>query len=195
MSCSRLRLEQRPWACSTGPIARPRSGCAVRRCCGRSMHRCRSARLARRPALPWRRVLEAGGRTSRPPNANGTRRSRTPPLPEEPYPSLAYYDGADRALFTGRDADVVRFAATLDLPDTRILVLHGESGTGQVVVPAGRGHPLPRGRVRRLPVPPRARRPRGSSSRQGPRRRRRAAPARRHGEPVRVHDAGRRAGP
>ncbi len=54
-----------------------------------------------------------------------------PLLPEEPYPSLAYYDWTDRALFTGRDADVVRFAATLDRPDTKILILHGESGTGK----------------------------------------------------------------
>ena len=54
-----------------------------------------------------------------------------PPLPDEPYRSLAYYDEKDRALFTGRDADVVRFAATLDRPDTRILILHGESGTGK----------------------------------------------------------------
>ena len=54
-----------------------------------------------------------------------------PPLPDEPYRSLAFYDEQDRALFTGRDADVVRFAATLDLPDTRILILHGESGTGK----------------------------------------------------------------
>ena len=53
------------------------------------------------------------------------------PLPDEPYRSLAFYDEKDRALFTGRDADVVRFAATLDLPDTRILILHGESGTGK----------------------------------------------------------------
>ena len=52
-------------------------------------------------------------------------------LPAEPYRSLGYYDEADRALFTGRDADVVRFAATLDRPDTRILVLHGESGIGK----------------------------------------------------------------
>ena len=54
-----------------------------------------------------------------------------PPLPDEPYRSLAFYDEKDRALFTGRDADVVRFAATLDRPDTRILILHGESGTGK----------------------------------------------------------------
>ncbi|QEH32544.1 WD domain, G-beta repeat [Aquisphaera giovannonii] len=54
-----------------------------------------------------------------------------PPLPEKPYPSLGYYDEGDRALFTGRDADAVRFAATLDRPDTRILVLHAESGVGK----------------------------------------------------------------
>ena len=52
-------------------------------------------------------------------------------LPAQPYRSLGYYDCADRALFTGRDADVVRFAATLDRPDTRILILHGESGLGK----------------------------------------------------------------
>ena len=38
---------------------------------------------------------------------------------------------ADRALFTGRDTDIVRFAATLDQPDTRILILQGESGIGK----------------------------------------------------------------
>jgi len=54
-----------------------------------------------------------------------------PTLPEQPYRSLDYYDYTDRLLFTGRDADVVRFAATLDRPDTRILVLHGESGIGK----------------------------------------------------------------
>ncbi len=55
----------------------------------------------------------------------------TLPLPAAPYRSLAYYDEKDRALFTGRDADIVRFAATLDRPDTRIMVLHGESGIGK----------------------------------------------------------------
>ena len=59
------------------------------------------------------------------------RRAEPPPLPDHPYRSLAYYDGADRLLFTGRDADVVRFAATLDRPDTRILILHGETGIGK----------------------------------------------------------------
>ena len=57
--------------------------------------------------------------------------SKTAELPAKPYPSLGYYDEADRLLFTGRDADIVRFCATLDLPDTRILVLHGESGLGK----------------------------------------------------------------
>ncbi|HKI16959.1 MAG TPA: ATP-binding protein, partial [Isosphaeraceae bacterium] len=52
-------------------------------------------------------------------------------LPAQPYRSLGYYDRADRALFTGRDADIVRFAATLDRSDTRILILHGESGLGK----------------------------------------------------------------
>jgi tetratricopeptide (TPR) repeat protein len=52
-------------------------------------------------------------------------------LPARPYRSLGYFDRADRALFTGRDADIVRFAATLDRSDTRILILHGESGLGK----------------------------------------------------------------
>ena len=61
----------------------------------------------------------------------GLAAARTPPLPEQPYPSLAYYDEAGRLLFTGRDTDIVRFAAALDLSDTRLLVLHGESGLGK----------------------------------------------------------------
>ncbi len=52
-------------------------------------------------------------------------------LPDQPYRSLGYYDRADRALFTGRDIDIVRFAARLDRRDTRILILHGESGLGK----------------------------------------------------------------
>ena len=57
--------------------------------------------------------------------------SPPPELPAQPYRSLGYYDRADRALFTGRDGDIVRFAATLDRSDTRILILHGESGLGK----------------------------------------------------------------
>ncbi len=54
-----------------------------------------------------------------------------PPLPPEPYPSLAFYERKDRALFAGREDDVERFAAMLDDAETRILVLHGESGVGK----------------------------------------------------------------
>ena len=73
-----------------------------------------------------------GPLTRRVPGRSGReRRAETLTLPDQPYRSLAYYDYADRLLFTGRDADVVRFAATLDQPDTRILVLHGESGIGK----------------------------------------------------------------
>ncbi|QEH38433.1 WD domain, G-beta repeat [Aquisphaera giovannonii] len=63
--------------------------------------------------------------------AGPVRGSAPADLPERPYRSLACYDEPHRALFTGRDADVVRFAATLDRPDTRIMVLHGESGLGK----------------------------------------------------------------
>lgn len=52
-------------------------------------------------------------------------------LPDQPYRSLGYFHYADQALFTGRDKDIERFAATLDHGDTRILVLHGESGVGK----------------------------------------------------------------
>ena len=54
-----------------------------------------------------------------------------PPLPPDPYRSLAYYERKDRALFAGRDDDVERFATLLDHAATRILVLHGESGVGK----------------------------------------------------------------
>jgi tetratricopeptide (TPR) repeat protein len=53
------------------------------------------------------------------------------PLPPNPYPSLAYYDREQRPLFAGRDDDVARFAELLNVADTRILVLHGESGVGK----------------------------------------------------------------
>ena len=38
---------------------------------------------------------------------------------------------APGALFDGRDDDVARFAMILDRPETRVLVLHGESGVGK----------------------------------------------------------------
>lgn len=54
-----------------------------------------------------------------------------PPLPPEPYRSLASYERRDRALFAGRDDDIERFATLLDDAGTRLLVLHGESGVGK----------------------------------------------------------------
>ena len=56
---------------------------------------------------------------------------REGPLPEKPYRSLQYYTRQERALFTGRDGDVARFARILDDAGTGLLVLHGESGCGK----------------------------------------------------------------
>jgi hypothetical protein len=44
---------------------------------------------------------------------------------------LSYYDREDRALFAGRDGDVLRFCRILDEAATRVLMLHGESGCGK----------------------------------------------------------------
>ena len=54
-----------------------------------------------------------------------------PPLPDEPYLPLAAYGPEHRALFAGRDDDITRFARVLGRPETRVLVLHGESGVGK----------------------------------------------------------------
>src|SRR5262249_50057909 len=53
------------------------------------------------------------------------------PLPDEPYLPLASYGLEHRALFAGREDDVERFARALGRPETRVLVLHGESGVGK----------------------------------------------------------------
>ena len=89
--------------------------------------------------------------------AQGGRR-QPPELPEQPYRSLGYYDRADRALFTGRDADIVRFAATLDRSGYADPDPARRERPGQVLVPAGRRDPLPGRAVRRLPLPPPGRR-------------------------------------
>ena len=93
-------------------------------------------RVGPEPALTPPEIHEAQPVTGHPLDASlvalgRERQAETLTLPDQPYRSLAYYDYADRLLFTGRDADIVRFAATLDQPDTRILVLHGESGIGK----------------------------------------------------------------
>src|SRR5262249_43006077 len=58
-------------------------------------------------------------------------RASEPPLPETPYLPLSPFGLEHRALFAGRDEDVVRFASLLGDHITRILVLHGESGVGK----------------------------------------------------------------
>ena len=87
-----------------------------------------------RPSPRSRRSVDVAGVAT--PGAEaadcGARRGRAADeLPEQPYRSLGHFDRADRALYTGRDADIVRFAARLDRSDTRILILHGESGLGK----------------------------------------------------------------
>jgi hypothetical protein len=44
---------------------------------------------------------------------------------------LATYGPEHRALFAGRDHYIERFARVLGRPDTRALILHGESGVGK----------------------------------------------------------------
>ena len=58
-------------------------------------------------------------------------RGEPPLLPDEPYLPLASYGPEHRALFAGRDDDITRFARVLGRPETRVLVLHGESGVGK----------------------------------------------------------------
>jgi WD40 repeat protein len=52
-------------------------------------------------------------------------------LPPHPYRSLESYRREHRFLLAGRDADVERFGLLLDEPDSRIVVLHGETGVGK----------------------------------------------------------------
>lgn len=51
--------------------------------------------------------------------------------PEKPYPSLGFYTLADQALFMGREEDSARLAMSIDSPSTRLLLLHGTSGSGK----------------------------------------------------------------
>lgn len=51
--------------------------------------------------------------------------------PETPYMALAAYGKRQRALFAGRRRDCDRFAAVLNLPSTRIMILQGASGVGK----------------------------------------------------------------
>src|SRR5262249_4841513 len=64
-------------------------------------------------------------------DADGAAAPELPPLPPQPYRSLQSYGAEERALFAGRDGDVLRFAQLLDEPATRLVLLHGESGVGK----------------------------------------------------------------
>jgi WD40 repeat protein/tetratricopeptide (TPR) repeat protein len=67
--------------------------------------------------------------TSEFPAIDAARRCR--PLPDAPYRPLDAYGPCDRALFHGREADILRCALILGRPETRLMVLHGESGVGK----------------------------------------------------------------
>jgi hypothetical protein len=54
-----------------------------------------------------------------------------PSWPSEPYKGLAHYGPDDRPLFTGRDEDVDVCIHFLAAPETRILLLHGQTGCGK----------------------------------------------------------------
>jgi tetratricopeptide (TPR) repeat protein len=86
------------------------------------------ARLEARPAVS---LTAAGGRM-----LSGTDLSTEGAMPERPLPDLPYlplgsYGPGHRALFAGRDEDIARFALILDRAETRVMVLHGESGVGK----------------------------------------------------------------
>jgi WD40 repeat protein/tetratricopeptide (TPR) repeat protein len=82
-------------------------------------------RVAEAPVIPF--IRDAG----RPGTPLVHHTALTPDLPPTPYRSLNYFEETDRALFAGRDGDVLRFARLLDTAGTRILLLHGESGVGK----------------------------------------------------------------
>jgi hypothetical protein len=80
------------------------------------------------------RVLGGSAAVASPPAKGAARKpqqAERPPLPEEPYLPLTSYGRKHRALFAGRDDDIARFARVLGRPETRVLVLHGESGVGK----------------------------------------------------------------
>src|SRR5262249_35431150 len=52
-------------------------------------------------------------------------------FPEHPYRGLAPYDAAEAMLFAGRGSHVQRCASILSQAETRILLLHGQTGCGK----------------------------------------------------------------
>ena len=51
--------------------------------------------------------------------------------PEDPYKGLAYYEARDRHLFAGREEEVAACARLLANVQTRLLILHGQTGCGK----------------------------------------------------------------
>src|SRR5271163_3403385 len=51
--------------------------------------------------------------------------------PSSPYRGLNYYRPQDRALLAGRDRDIRDRSALLAHPETRVLLLHGMTGSGK----------------------------------------------------------------
>jgi len=53
------------------------------------------------------------------------------PLPETPFRPLLPYEAEDRPLFVGREGDTENVAELLDEAGVRLVLLHGESGSGK----------------------------------------------------------------
>lgn len=51
--------------------------------------------------------------------------------PDSPYKGLSYYEAEDQPLFTGRDAENEQVALLLGEGETRIMMLHGDTGCGK----------------------------------------------------------------
>jgi hypothetical protein len=60
-----------------------------------------------------------------------TATGRAEAWPREPYKGLAFYGVEDRLLFSGRDSDVDACIQRLASAETRILLLHGNTGCGK----------------------------------------------------------------
>lgn len=60
-----------------------------------------------------------------------TATGRADAWPKEPYKGLAFYGAEDRLLFSGRDRDVDSCIHRLASAETRILLLHGNTGCGK----------------------------------------------------------------
>jgi hypothetical protein len=51
--------------------------------------------------------------------------------PEEPYKGFSYYGPNDRALYAGREHEILQFTRLIGSPDARVMLLHGATGCGK----------------------------------------------------------------